>query len=129
MSYNQSPVPSEEILYDLRQVRALRIGKVLELIDRAIILKDFVSWFDHLDHLYMLISNKLKPDTDIKEYEKLLKATVEVINKNSNAFTSQKNGDDNNKKAIYNKLRELYTWLEKKMEDKGIYGKKSLERL
>jgi hypothetical protein len=105
------------LAYDLRQRYAIQLGDLRARILEARSQRDYISWYDLLDCLYVEIASKLKPE-EKKEYNEKIKIANKIIKANWNAMNNKKyNGVD-----IYSTLREINLWLNNKMDENDMFG-------
>ena len=122
MGYYQEP-EEKELLYDLRQAFVIITTEIKKEIVIARTNKDFSRWYDLLDSLFIEISKNLS-EKEVKEYEKLNEASMEKLNEFGLSFLnkSQKNSNE-----VYAILRNLDLWLNRKMNEKNMYGSKDAD--
>lgn len=107
----------EGLAYDLRQRYAIQLGDLRARILEARSQRDYISWYDLLDCLYVEIASKLKPE-EKQEYNIMIKSTNKIIKENWNALNNKKfNGAD-----VYSSLREINLWINNKMDDNDMFG-------
>jgi len=119
--YNKDPSPEDkEILYDLRQAFVIITTEIKKEIVTASITKNYPLWYDLLDRLFIEISKNLSKE-EVKEYEKIKNTSTIVCNNHAMTFLKKSNENSN---EIYNSLRVLDLWLNRKMNEKNMYGSK-----
>lgn len=107
----------EGLAYDLRQRYAIQLGDLRARILEARSQRDYISWYDLLDCLYVEIASKLD-DGEKKEYGSKIKNANVIIRNNWSAMNNKKyNGTD-----IHTVLRGINLWLNKKMDENDMFG-------
>jgi hypothetical protein len=122
MGADNSFTANGDMPYDLRQIYAVEIlGPILKAIEYHREKSEFLSWYDKLTmSLHTNIYQKLI-DSERKEYETLNNETMDVLNKNKDAFC----GRDKSPEKIHNvkmALKKLEMWLKQKMQEHGLFG-------
>ena len=126
MGYQYETDPSKILAFDLRQKLAEHLGEIRLGILRARYNREYFTWLNLIDSLFIEISQKLSSD-EKKDYNKLLENANAVINNNQMAYNGNKkiNGS-----KIYSEIRTLNIWVNAKMEKYDMFGsKQELERL
>ena len=113
----------KELAYDLRQNFALITGEIKKSIVTARVEQNFPTWYSLLDCLFIEISKNLIPK-ELKEYEILNKKAIKIFSENQNIYLKK---TINGREIVYNILRELDMWLNKKMNEKNMFGSKDLD--
>ena len=121
--YPNPPQEEKELLYDLRQAFVIITTEIKKEIVVARTAKDFPRWYNLLDSLFIEISKNLG-DKEVNEYEKLNLEVLDVLNKYSSSFMMK---SSNNANDIYSALRALDLWLNRKMNEKNMYGSKDMD--
>jgi hypothetical protein len=110
----------KELAYDLRQYNAKVTGEIMMKHGIMRDEKRFVEIFDTLTNLYDEVDYKLN-DEEQSEWDEKYNQLLKIINDNQSAFIGTSNNSDE-RYTIDLKLRELYRWLKRKMEEHGIFG-------
>jgi len=118
MAYYSPPPEEKELLYDLRQAFVIITTEIKKEIVLARTNKEFPRWYSLLDSLFIEISKNLT-DTEVEQYEKLNLQVLEILNKHSASFMMKSSTNAN---EIYSALRTLDLWLNRKMNEKNMYG-------
>ena len=113
---------SKEIAYDLRQRYAQQIGDIRERIIEARDNRNYSSWFNHLDSLYIEISHKLS-NKEKETFNGMMKEINTSINKNRSAYENK----GGNGSEIYMSLRKMNVWLQEMLEQHDIFGSKYID--
>jgi hypothetical protein len=119
---NKPPVESE-LLYDLRQAFVIITTEIKKEIIAASLSSKYPYWYQLLDRLFIEISKNLN-DVEIEEYEKLKNTSLEIFNKYPQTFLGVVKDNSN---EIYNALRVLDLWLNRKMNEKNMYGLREID--
>jgi len=120
MVYEDNNSNSSELAYDLRQVFAVIVGRILDKIEMAREDKNFPEWFKQLDNLFIEINMKLIAKERIM-YNNLYEETINEINKYSNVYRNLNNNSAEVEK-LYLAIRKLNLWLGEMMEKHRLYG-------
>ena len=112
----------KELAFDLRQKLAEQLGEIRREIIEVRLKKDYKTWLDLLDCLFIEVSKKLT-DAEMKEYDDNLKKANEIIKKNRRAFI----GETKDGKEIYAILKKIDIWINRKMERYDMFGSKPKE--
>jgi len=118
--YNTIPAEEKELQWDLRQAFVIITTEIKKEIVSTSLAKNYSSWYDLLDRLFIEISKNLS-DTEIKEFEKIKNESVKILNNNSSTFLGNSKENVN---AVYNALRTLDLWINRKMNEKNMFGSK-----
>lgn len=110
--------PEKELAHDLRQSFALIINGIKQQIVIARNNQDFSNWYLLLDSLFIEVSKNLTEE-EVKEYEEL-KAKGDKIFKELNKTFLKKSTLKSD--VVYNNLRILDMWINKKMNEKNMFG-------
>lgn len=121
--YPTPPQEEKELLYDLRQTFVILATEIKKEILIARTSKDFPRWYTLLDSLFIEVSKNLSK-TELEEYEQLNLKVLEQLNKFSSSFMMKTSKNSN---EIYSALRILDLWLNRKMNDKNMYGSKDMD--
>ena len=118
MPYYSAPPEEKELLYDLRQAFVIITTEIKKEIVMARTTREFPRWYNLLDSLFIEISKNLT-DKEVDEYEKLNIKVLAILNKFSASFMLKSSQNAN---EIYSALRTLDLWLNRKMNEKNMYG-------
>lgn len=118
MPFYSAPPEEKELLYDLRQAFVIITTEIKKEILIARTNKEFPRWYSLLDSLFIEVSKNLT-DKEVKEYEKLNLEVLDILNKYSASFMMKASTNAN---EIYSALRTLDLWLNRKMNEKNMYG-------
>lgn len=117
MTFNETTDNKDGLAYDLRQRYAIQLGDLRARILEARSNRDYLSWYDSLDCLYVEIIPKL----EIKEKEEY----SNMIN-NANSLIKRYAGVLNKKSCnippLYSQLRKINIWLNQQMDDVNMFG-------
>lgn len=113
----QNSTAPDGLAYDLRQRYAIQLGDLRARILEARSERNYISWYDLLDCLYVEIASKLS-DPEKKEYSIKIKAANKTMRDNWNSMNDKKY----NSSDIYSKLREINLWINKKMDENDMFG-------
>jgi hypothetical protein len=119
----KEPFEEKELLYDLRQAFVIVTTEIKKQIITASLSKDYTFWYDLIDRLFIEISKNLSIE-EIKEYEKLKEKSDIICRKYSSTFLKK---SSDNATEIYDALRTLDLWLNRKMNEKNMYGSKEID--
>lgn len=109
----------KELAYDLRQGLAMILGNILGDIETMMQERDYKSWYEAEDRLFMFISMKLKTE-EVAEYNNHITVLNELIQKNPAAYMNK----EIEGREIYAKLKQIFMWLINKMEEYKMFGAK-----
>ena len=123
MAYYTQPSEEKELLYDLRQAFVIITTEIKKEIVIARTNKEFPRWYSLLDSLFIEVSKNLS-DKEVDAYEKLNLDVLKLLNKYSSSFMMKSN---NNSNEVYSALRTLDLWLNRKMNEKNMYGSKDMD--
>ena len=118
MAYYSPPPEEKELLYDLRQAFVIITTEIKKEIVIARTSKEFPRWYNLLDSLFIEVSKNLT-DKEVVEYEKLNLEVLDILNKFSASFMMK---NSRNANEIYSALRTLDIWINRKMNEKNMYG-------
>ena len=121
--YPNPPVEEKELLYDLRQAFVIITTEIKKEIVIARTSKEFPRWYSLLDSLFIEVSKNLS-DKEVKAYEKLNLEVLKILNKHSASFMKKSSQNAN---EVYSALRTLDLWLNRKMNEKNMYGSKDMD--
>jgi len=121
--YPNPPVEEKELLYDLRQAFVIITTEIKKEIVIARTSKEFPRWYSLLDSLFIEVSKNLS-DKEIRAYEKLNLDVLKILNKHSASFMKKSSQNAN---EVYSALRTLDLWLNRKMNEKNMYGSKDMD--
>lgn len=121
--YPNPPVEEKELLYDLRQAFVIITTEIKKEIVIARTNKEFPRWYNLLDSLFIEVSKNLS-SKEIKQYEKLNIDVLKILNKHSASFMKKSSQNAN---EVYSALRALDLWLNRKMNEKNMYGSKDMD--
>jgi len=121
--YPNPPVEEKELLYDLRQAFVIITTEIKKEIVIARTNKEFPRWYNLLDSLFIEVSKNLS-DKEIRAYEKLNLDVLKILNKHSASFMKKSSQNAN---EVYSALRTLDLWLNRKMNEKNMYGSKDMD--
>lgn len=119
----EEPKLQEELLYDLRQTFVILATEIKKEIIIARVAKDFPRWKDLLDSLFIEITKNLTEE-ELKEYEKLDEEVSKIINKYPSSYMRK---TTNNAQDIYSAIRKLDIWINRKMNEKNMFGIKEVD--
>jgi len=120
--YNQEP-EEKELLYDLRQAFVIITTEIKKEIVIARTQKDFPRWYDLLDSLFIEVSKNLS-EKEVKEYEKLKEEAAKNLRIFSLSFLKKSNTNTN---EVYSIIRNLDLWINRKMNERNMYGSKDAD--
>jgi len=110
----------KELLYDLRQAFVIITTEIKKEIVIARTNKDFPRWYNLIDSLFIEVSKNLS-EKEVIVYEKLNSSTLKELGKFSSSFLKKSNQNAN---EVYSLLRTLDLWINRKMNEKNMYGSK-----
>jgi len=113
----------KELLYDLRQAFVLITTKIKEHIVVARAEKNFQEWNNWIDSLFIEVSKNLS-NKEMKEFEKLQEESAKIFNKCSSTFLGRSSKNQN---EVYQALRKLDIWVNRKMNEKNMYGSRDAD--
>lgn len=124
MVYQQDILPEDkELLYDLRQAFVIITTEIKKQILIARTNKEYPAWYDLLDSLYIEVSKNLS-DEEMEEYENLKNDSSKICSKYHLTYLRK---ESENSTEVYNALRKLDIWLNRKMNEKNMYGSKDMD--
>jgi len=125
LSYESDKVSIEdrELLYDLRQSFVVIVTEIKKQIVFARASQIFPVYYNLLDSLYIEVSKNLSEE-EIKEYESLREKATTACRKYSLSYLKKENKDSN---IIYESLRTLDVWINRKMNEKNMFGSKDID--
>lgn len=113
----------KELAYDLRQ----SFVQIVTAIKQAIVIarreNDFPNWYGLLDSLYIEVCKNLDND-EMKEYEELKSKSLAILHKCNATFLKKSSKDKN---EVYQALRTLDIWVNRKMNEKNMFGSRDLD--
>lgn len=109
---------TNQLTYDLRQAYAQQLGEIRLGILLARKERDYKTWKELLDSLYIEVSTKLN-DEDAKEYNAMIIIMNKIINSNYKLYIENKPLPE-----LYMVLRKINIWLNKKMDQYKMFGAK-----
>ena len=118
--YKDENLEEQDLQFDLRQAFVILTTEVKKQIIVARTEKNFTKWFELLDSLYIEICKNLSPQ-EMDEYEKLLLKQTEILEKYSHSYLKKNHKNDN---EVYKALRMLDIWINRKMQEKRMFGAK-----
>jgi len=125
MAWNMPTIAPEEkeLLYDLRQAFVIITTEIKKEIVVASVDKDFPRWQVLLDRLFIEISKNLKVE-EVEAYEKLYNEKKKILIQYASSFLKKTTA---NSSEVYDALRTLDLWLNRKMNEKNMYGSKDMD--
>lgn len=123
MAYYNPSAEEKELLYDLRQAFVIITTEIKKEIVIARTNKEFPRWYSLLDSLFIEVSKNLS-NREVNEYEKLNLDVLKILNKFSSSFMLKSSHNSN---EVYSALRTLDLWLNRKMNEKNMYGSKDMD--
>lgn len=112
-----------ELLFDLRQAFVIITTEIKKEIVSTSLGNHYSKWYQLLDRLFIEISKNLS-DEEIEEYEEIKNKSVKILNEHSSTFlgNSKENVND-----VYNALRTLDLWINRKMNEKNMFGLREVD--
>lgn len=121
--YQQTQAEDKELLYDLRQAFVIITTEIKKQIVLSSVEKDYPRWYDLLDRLFIEISKNLS-DKEVEKYEELNQEMLKILNQYSASFMKKTNRNSN---EVYRALRTLDLWINRKMNEKNMYGSRDAD--
>ena len=109
-----------ELPFDLRQSFVILTTEIKKQIIVERNQKGFQAWFYLLDSLFIEISKNLT-NKEMKEYEELLKKQSAILTKYEGSYLGKTARNTN---EVYGALRVLDIWINRKMNEKKMFGYK-----
>jgi len=124
MGYYKEPEPEDkELLYDLRQAFVIITTEIKKEIVLARTEKDFPRWYTLIDSLFIEVSKNLS-EKEVDEYEKMNNNAATELSKYSLSFLKKSNTNSN---EVYAIIRKLDLWINRKMNERNMYGSKDAD--
>jgi len=124
MGYYKEPEPEDkELLYDLRQAFVIITTEIKKEIVLARTEKDFSRWYTLIDSLFIEVSKNLS-EKEVDEYEKMNNNAATELSKYSLSFLKKSNTNSN---EVYAIIRKLDLWINRKMNERNMYGSKDAD--
>jgi len=124
MAYSKEQEGEEkELLYDLRQAFVIITTEIKKEIVLARTEKDFPRWYILLDSLFIEVSKNLS-NKEVDEYEELNNEASKKLTTYGSSFLKKSNLNSN---EVYAIIRKLDLWINRKMNDKNMYGSKDAD--
>ena len=124
MAYSKEQEGEEkELLYDLRQAFVIITTEIKKEIVIARTTKDFPRWYILLDSLFIEVSKNLS-NKEVDEYEELNNEASKKLTTYGSSFLKKSNLNSN---EVYAIIRKLDLWINRKMNDKNMYGSKDAD--
>ena len=118
--YDVDANDGKELLYDLRQIYAKVIGRILDRLELNRKLNMYSEWYEDIRCLYVEI-NKNLPEKERQEFKDELTKTNKVICENELAY-QRKINDANQNRLIWDALADLEMYVKDLMEKHNMFG-------
>jgi hypothetical protein len=117
-----SPLPAQDLAYDLRQTYAKIVGDNLLDIAEARRADNYYVWYKCLEDLHTIIKHKFKSlKTDEADYNKIKKDVMKLANEYKQSWLNKSSNSEHNS-LIETTLRELEEFLYLKMSEAKMFG-------